>query len=108
MPGLGVQASPGSLPASRTRPRVQQTRSALRAGEIAEGAEFFSYGTNDLTQTTFGLSRDDSGSFLGAYQEKKIFEKDPFVTIDQSGVGELVRIATERGRATRPELKLGT
>jgi pyruvate,orthophosphate dikinase len=86
---------------------IELPRAALRAGEIADGAEFFSYGTNDLTQTTFGLSRDDSGSFLDAYQEKGIFEKDPFVTIDQSGVGELIRIATERGRATRPELKLG-
>ena len=86
---------------------IELPRAALRAGEIAEGAEFFSYGTNDLTQTTFGLSGDDSGSFLDAYQEKGIFEKDPFVTIDQSGVGELVRIATERGRATRPELKQG-
>jgi pyruvate,orthophosphate dikinase len=86
---------------------IELPRAALRAGEIAEGAEFFSYGTNDLTQTTFGLSRDDSGSFLDAYQDKNIFEKDPFVTIDQAGVGELVRIATERGRATRPGLKLG-
>jgi pyruvate,orthophosphate dikinase len=86
---------------------IELPRAALRAGEIAEGAEFFSYGTNDLTQTTFGLSRDDSGSFLDAYQDQNIFEKDPFVTIDQAGVGELVRIATERGRATRPGLKLG-
>jgi pyruvate,orthophosphate dikinase len=86
---------------------IELPRAALRAGEIAEGAEFFSYGTNDLTQTTFGLSRDDSGSFLDAYQQQNIFEKDPFVTIDQAGVGELVRIATERGRATRPGLKLG-
>ncbi|MEE2760676.1 MAG: pyruvate, phosphate dikinase [Pseudomonadota bacterium] len=86
---------------------IELPRAALRAGEIAEGAEFFSYGTNDLTQTTFGLSRDDSGSFLDAYQEKELFKKDPFITIDQVGVGELLRIATERGRATRPELKLG-
>ena len=86
---------------------IELPRAALRAGEIAEGAEFFSYGTNDLTQTTFGLSRDDSGSFLDAYQDQNIFEKDPFVTIDQAGVGELVRIATERGRAARPGLKLG-
>ena len=86
---------------------IELPRAALRAGEIAEGAEFFSYGTNDLTQTTFGLSRDDSSSFLDTYQEREIFGKDPFVTIDQAGVGELVRIATERGRATRPELKLG-
>jgi pyruvate,orthophosphate dikinase len=86
---------------------IELPRAALCAGEIAEGAEFFSFGTNDLTQTTFGLSRDDSGSFLEAYQEKGIFEKDPFVTIDQSGVGELVRLAVERGRRVRPDLKLG-
>ena len=102
-----VSAAEGINLSYMTGTMIELPRAALRAGEIAEGAEFFSYGTNDLTQTTFGLSRDDSGSFLDAYQEKGIFEKDPFVTIDQSGVGELVRIATERGRATRPELKLG-
>ncbi|NQW08308.1 MAG: pyruvate, phosphate dikinase [Alphaproteobacteria bacterium] len=86
---------------------IELPRAALRAGKIAEEAEFFSFGTNDLTQTTFGLSRDDAGSFLHAYEEKGILEVDPFVSLDQDGVGELVRIAVERGRATRPELKLG-
>ena len=79
----------------------------LRAGEIAETAEFFSFGTNDLTQTTFGLSRDDSGSFLQYYQDRGIFEKDPFASLDRDGVGELVQIAAERGRKTRGNIKLG-
>ena len=70
-------------------------------------AQFFSFGTNDLTQTTFGFSRDDIGKFLGAYQDKKILDKDPFSTIDTVGVGSLVRIAVEKGRATRPNIKLG-
>jgi len=86
---------------------IELPRATLRAGEIAETAEFFSFGTNDLTQTVFGLSRDDSASFLGAYQRLGILEHDPFVTIDTEGVGELVRVATERGRAARPGLKLG-
>ena len=86
---------------------IELPRAALRAGDIAEGAEFFSFGTNDLTQTAFGLSRDDSGSFLGPYQEKGIYERDPFISIDQEGVGELMEIATERGRKTRGDLKLG-
>ena len=86
---------------------IELPRAALRAGDIAREAEFFSFGTNDLTQTTFGLSRDDSGSFLGAYEEKGIFAQDPFVSIDQLGVGELVEIAAERGRATRNDIKLG-
>jgi pyruvate,orthophosphate dikinase len=86
---------------------IELPRAALRAGEIAETAQFFSFGTNDLTQTTLGLSRDDSGSFLGAYQNAGIFEHDPFVTIDREGVGELVRAAFARGRKTRPDLKLG-
>jgi len=86
---------------------IELPRAALRAGEIAETAEFFSFGTNDLTQTTLGLSRDDSGSFLGAYQKAGIFEHDPFVTIDRDGVGELIRIAFTRGRKTRADLKLG-
>jgi pyruvate,orthophosphate dikinase len=77
------------------------------ADKIAETAEFFSFGTNDLTQTVFGLSRDDSASFVGTYQRLGIFEHDPFVTLDVNGVGALVRIAAERGRATRPGLKLG-
>jgi pyruvate, orthophosphate dikinase len=86
---------------------IELPRAALRAGEIAETAEFFSFGTNDLTQTVFGLSRDDAASFAGAYQRLGILEHDPFVTLDVVGVGELVRIAAERGRAARPGLKLG-
>ena len=86
---------------------IELPRAALRAGEIAETAEFFSFGTNDLTQTVFGLSRDDAARFAGAYERLGVFEHDPFVTLDIAGVGELVRIAAERGRATRPGLKLG-
>ncbi|MBR9826437.1 MAG: pyruvate, phosphate dikinase [Alphaproteobacteria bacterium] len=86
---------------------IELPRAALRAGDIAEDAEFFSFGTNDLTQTTFGLSRDDAGKFLGDYLEAGIFEKDPFVSLDRDGVGDLVSIAAERGRATRGDLKLG-
>ncbi|WP_430426017.1 pyruvate, phosphate dikinase [Phenylobacterium sp.] len=86
---------------------VELPRAALRAGDLAEHAEFFSFGTNDLTQTTFGISRDDSGRFLNAYIEKGIFEKDPFVSLDQEGVGDLIKIAAERGRAARPGVKLG-
>ncbi len=86
---------------------IELPRAALRAGEIAETAEFFSFGTNDLTQTVFGLSRDDAASFAGAYQRLGIFEHDPFVTLDVAGVGELVSLAAERGRAARPGLKLG-
>ncbi len=86
---------------------IELPRACLRAGDIAEIAEFFSFGTNDLTQTTFGISRDDSGQFLGTYEDLKLVPRDPFVTIDRDGVGELIRIAVERGRATRPEIKLG-
>ncbi|KRB40020.1 MAG: pyruvate, phosphate dikinase [Pseudomonadota bacterium] len=86
---------------------VELPRAAIRAGDLAEHAEFFSFGTNDLTQTTFGISRDDSGRFLNAYLEKGIFERDPFVTLDQEGVGDLIRIGAERGRAVRPDVKLG-
>ncbi|MCA1300022.1 pyruvate, phosphate dikinase [Stappia indica] len=86
---------------------IELPRAALRAGQIAESAEFFSFGTNDLTQTTFGISRDDAASFLGAYQRLGLVERDPFVSLDQEGVGELVEIGAERGRATRPDLKLG-
>ena len=86
---------------------IELPRAALRAGEIAETAEFFSFGTNDLTQTCFGLSRDDAGSFLGSYLKQGILEHDPFVSIDRDGVGELMRIGAERGRRTRPGLKLG-
>ncbi|MFO1084710.1 MAG: pyruvate, phosphate dikinase [Reyranellaceae bacterium] len=86
---------------------IELPRAALRAGEIAETAEFFSFGTNDLTQTTFGLSRDDSASFLEKYQQRGIFEHDPFATLDIEGVGELIEIARERGRKVRNSLKLG-
>ena len=86
---------------------IELPRAALRAGDLAETAEFFSFGTNDLTQTTFGISRDDSGRFLDAYIQKGVFERDPFVSIDVEGVGELVRIAVERGRAVRADVKLG-
>ncbi|MDA5194280.1 pyruvate, phosphate dikinase [Govanella unica] len=86
---------------------IELPRAALQAGDIAEEAEFFSFGTNDLTQTTFGLSRDDSGRFLEDYLRAGIFERDPFVSLDQAGVGELVEIGTTRGRKTRPDLKVG-
>ncbi|WP_298421007.1 pyruvate, phosphate dikinase [Rhodoblastus sp.] len=86
---------------------IELPRAALRAGEIAETAEFFSFGTNDLTQTTLGISRDDAGSFLGAYVQKGILPQDPFVSLDQDGVGELVALAAERGRKTREKIKLG-
>jgi pyruvate,orthophosphate dikinase len=86
---------------------IELPRAALLAGEIAETADFFSFGTNDLTQTVFGLSRDDAASFIGAYQRLGIFEQDPFVSLDVNGVGELVDIAAKRGRASRPGLKLG-
>jgi pyruvate,orthophosphate dikinase len=86
---------------------IELPRAALRAGEIAETAEFFSFGTNDLTQTTLGISRDDAGSFLGAYVAKGILPQDPFISIDVDGVGELVALAAERGRKTRDGIKLG-
>jgi pyruvate, orthophosphate dikinase len=86
---------------------IELPRAALRAAQIAESAEFFSFGTNDLTQTTFGLSRDDSASFLEKYQQRGIFEHDPFATLDVDGVGELIEIACTRGRKTRPDIKLG-
>jgi len=86
---------------------IELPRAALMAGKIAESAEFFSFGTNDLTQTAYGLSRDDAGPFLEIYREKGIIEHDPFATLDQDGVGELIAIATERGRKTRPNIKLG-
>ncbi|WP_085121055.1 pyruvate, phosphate dikinase [Tistlia consotensis] len=86
---------------------IELPRAALLAGKIAEAAEFFSFGTNDLTQTTYGLSRDDAGNFLPAYEARGIVKQDPFISLDQEGVGELVGIAAERGRKTRPGLKLG-
>ncbi len=86
---------------------IELPRAALRAHVIAEVAEFFSFGTNDLTQTTFGISRDDASSFITTYQRKGIIEHDPFISLDFDGVGELIRIAAERGRQTRPDMKLG-
>ena len=86
---------------------IELPRASLMAGEIAEAAEFFSFGTNDLTQTCFGISRDDAASFLGLYTARGILEADPFVSIDREGVGELMRIGVERGRKTRPKLKVG-
>ena len=86
---------------------IELPRAALKAGEIAEVGAFFSFGTNDLTQTTLGVSRDDAGRFLTAYVEKGIYARDPFVSIDVEGVGELISIAAYRGRATRPDIKLG-
>jgi pyruvate,orthophosphate dikinase len=86
---------------------IELPRAALRAGEIAQSAEFFSFGTNDLTQTTYGISRDDAASFLGTYVQRGIMASDPFVSIDREGVGELMRIGVERGRKTRPKLKVG-
>ena len=86
---------------------IELPRAAIRAKDIAKYADFFSFGTNDLTQTTFGISRDDSGKFLNDYVENKIFNKDPFVSIDERGVGELIKVATERGRLEKKSLKLG-
>jgi len=86
---------------------IEVPRGALTADEIAQSAEFFSFGTNDLTQTTLGMSRDDSGSFLGPYQELEIVKKNPFATVDQSGVGQLMEMAVAKGRKTRPDIKLG-
>ena len=86
---------------------IELPRACLRAGDIAHMVDFFSFGTNDLTQTTFGISRDDAPTFLAAYQRKGIYERDPFVTIDEKGVGELMSIAIERGRAANPRLKIG-
>jgi pyruvate,orthophosphate dikinase len=86
---------------------IELPRAALKADEIAESAEFFSFGTNDLTQTAFGISRDDAASFLGIYTAKGILPSDPFVSLDRDGVGELIRIASERGRKARRKLKLG-
>jgi pyruvate,orthophosphate dikinase len=86
---------------------IELPRSCLQAAEIADEAEFFSFGTNDLTQTTYGLSRDDAGPMLQAYRERGVFKHDPFISLDQVGVGELVKMATARGRTARPDLKVG-
>jgi pyruvate,orthophosphate dikinase len=102
-----VEAETGTTLHYQIGTMIELPRAALRAGEIAESAEFFSFGTNDLTQTTLGISRDDAASFLGIYTAGGILPSDPFVTLDQEGVGELVMMAAERGRKTRPDLKLG-
>ena len=86
---------------------IELPRACLMAGDIAQTAEFFSFGTNDLTQTTYGISRDDAASFLGTYVAKGILEIDPFISVDRDGVGELVKIGVARGRKTRPDLKVG-
>jgi pyruvate,orthophosphate dikinase len=86
---------------------IEVPRGALTADEIAREADFFSFGTNDLTQMGFGLSRDDAGRFLGYYQEQGILEKDPFVSLDAAGVGQLVEIGVQKGRAAKPGLKIG-
>jgi pyruvate,orthophosphate dikinase len=97
--GIAIRYTVGTM--------IELPRAALRAGEIAGTAEFFSFGTNDLTQTTLGISRDDAGHFLGTYEAQGIYPRNPFVSIDQEGVGELIQIAAERGRKARPGLKLG-
>ena len=86
---------------------IEIPRAALTADLIAKEAEFFSFGTNDLTQMTFGFSRDDAAKFLTSYYDNKIYEQDPFAKLDQTGVGQLVKIAAEKGRETRPDIHLG-
>jgi pyruvate,orthophosphate dikinase len=86
---------------------IELPRACLMAGDIAKTAEFFSFGTNDLTQTTYGISRDDAAGFLGTYISKGILEIDPFISVDRDGVGELVKIGVARGRKTRADLKVG-
>ena len=102
-----VKAEMGSDMKYHIGTMIEIPRAALLADEIAREADFFSFGTNDLTQMTFGFSRDDAGKFLGAYYEKKIYEQDPFARLDQVGVGQLVKMAAEKGKATRPNIKLG-
>ena len=97
--GIDMQYEVGTM--------IEIPRAALTADEIAKEAEFFSFGTNDLTQMTFGFSRDDAGKFLDAYYDKKIYENDPFAKLDQNGVGKLVKMAAELGHKTRPDIKLG-
>ena len=102
-----VEGERGQLPDYSVGTMIELPRAAIEAGKIAATAEFFSFGTNDLTQTTFGISRDDAATFLGIYIDKGVIENDPFVTLDREGVGELVAIAAERGRESRPDIKLG-
>ena len=100
-------AEAGSSMKYKVGTMIEIPRAALTADEIAKEAEYFSFGTNDLTQMTFGFSRDDAGKFLGAYYDKKIYENDPFAKLDQVGVGKLVKMACELGKSTRPDIKLG-
>jgi pyruvate, orthophosphate dikinase len=102
-----VMRETGTKLAYQVGTMIELPRASLMAGDIAKSAEFFSFGTNDLTQTTYGISRDDAGSFLGAYVAKGILEIDPFISLDRDGVGELVKIGVQRGRKTRPNLKVG-
>jgi pyruvate,orthophosphate dikinase len=104
---LEVRENAGVNLSYRIGTMIELPRAALQAGAIAQSAEFFSFGTNDLTQTTFGLSRDDTASLLDVYRKKHILENDPFATLDTEGVGELIKIAVQRGRKTRKGLKLG-
>ena len=100
-------AEAGSSMTYKVGTMIEIPRAALTADEIAKEAEYFSFGTNDLTQMTFGFSRDDAAKFLGAYYDKKIYENDPFAKLDQIGVGKLVKMACELGKSTRPDIKLG-
>ena len=100
-------ADAGSSMKYKVGTMIEIPRAALTADAIAKEAEFFSFGTNDLTQMTFGFSRDDAGKFLGAYYDKKIYESDPFARLDQTGVGQLVEMAAKKGRSARPDLHLG-
>ena len=102
-----VKAEKGSDMEYHIGTMIEIPRAALTADEIAKEAEFFSFGTNDLTQMTFGFSRDDAGKFLNSYYDTKIYENDPFAKIDQVGVGSLVKMAVELGKKTRPNIKLG-
>ncbi|MDD6223960.1 MAG: pyruvate, phosphate dikinase, partial [bacterium] len=97
--GITLEYSVGTM--------IEIPRATLIADQIAEEAEFFSFGTNDLTQMVYGFSRDDAGKFLEDYYDRKIFEKDPFATIDQEGVGSLMKLAIDKGKLTRPNIKLG-
>ena len=105
--GLEIAGARGKCPEYRIGTMIELPRAALRADEIAGTAEFFSFGTNDLTQTTLGVSRDDAAPFLNEYVAKGMIPRDPFVTLDADGVGALIKIAVERGRKTRRDIKLG-
>lgn len=102
-----VFAERGDSIAYKVGTMIEVPRAAVTADQIAEVADFFSFGTNDLTQMTFGYSRDDAGKFLKIYKEKGILKTDPFEVLDQQGVGQLVRMGVEKGRSTKPELKVG-